>query len=167
MEISKTKLEGLYIVRIEKFSDARGYNLSMFQEADYLNKIMEATGQKIMFVENLLSSSRKGVLRGMHYDDKRWKLCQCLSGKIFYVAVDVKTKQYESVILSAFEPIQVLKAPHLAHGFQVMTPEALFFYMTSEFRDEKREKVYPWNGYSIPWPVSPPVLSDKDRVANG
>jgi dTDP-4-dehydrorhamnose 3,5-epimerase len=165
MQIEKTKLEGLYIVRIKKFADARGYNLSMFQENDYINEMTKVVGAPVTFVENLLSSSRKGVLRGLHYDDRRWKLCQCLSGKIFYVAVDVKTKQYESVVLSAFEPIQVLKAPYLAHGFQVMTPEALFFYMTSEFRDENREKVYPWNGYSIPWPVSPPVLSEKDRVA--
>jgi dTDP-4-dehydrorhamnose 3,5-epimerase len=165
MEIEKTKLEGLYILRIEKFSDARGYNLSMFQEVDYQNKIIEAVGHSVLFVENLLSSSRKGVLRGMHYDDKRWKLCQCLSGKIYYVAVNVKTKQYEGMVLSSYDPIQVLKAPNLAHGFQVMSPEALFFYMTSEFRDETREKVYPWNGYGIPWPVSPPVLSDKDKAA--
>ena len=165
MEITTTKLSGLYILKINKFADARGYNLSMFQEKDYQDKMTAAVGHPVTFVENLLSSSRKGVLRGLHYDDQRWKLCQCLSGKIFYVAVDIKTKQYESVILSAFEPIQVLKAPHLAHGFQVMSPEALFFYMTSEFRDVNREKVYPWKGYSIPWPVSPPVLSDKDRSA--
>jgi len=165
MQIERTNLEGLYIVRIKKFADARGYNLSMFQENDYINEMTKVVGAPITFVENLLSSSRKGVLRGLHYDDQRWKLCQCLSGKIYYVAVNIETKQYESVVLSAHEPIQVLKAPYLAHGFQVMSPEALFFYMTSEFRDENREKVYPWNGYSIPWPVSPPVLSDKDRSA--
>jgi dTDP-4-dehydrorhamnose 3,5-epimerase len=165
MEIVKTKLEGLYTVRIEKFTDVRGYNLSMFQGKDYMEKITNALGHPIDFVETMLSSSRKGVIRGLHYDAARWKLCQCLSGKIYYVAVNVETKQYESVILSAFEPTQVLKAPHLAHGFQVMSPEALFFYMTSEFRDVNREKVYPWNGYSIPWPVSPPILSDKDKGA--
>jgi dTDP-4-dehydrorhamnose 3,5-epimerase len=165
MEIEKTNLEGLYIVRIKKFTDVRGYNLSMYQDNDYIHEMTKVVGAPITFVETMLSSSRKGVLRGLHYDDKRWKLCQCLSGKIFYVAVNIKTKQYESVILSAFEPVQVLKSPHLAHGFQVMSPEALFFYMTSEFRDVNREKVYPWNGYSIPWPVNPPVVSDKDRIA--
>ena len=165
MDIEKSKLEGLYIVRINKFSDVRGYNLSMYQEKDYMDKMSAVVGKPITFVETMLSSSRKGVIRGMHYDDKRWKLCQCLSGKIFYVAVNVETKQYESVILSAHEPTQVLKAPYLAHGFQVMSAEALFFYMTSEFRDVNREKVYPWNWYHIPWPVSPPVLSDKDRSA--
>jgi dTDP-4-dehydrorhamnose 3,5-epimerase len=137
----------------------------MFQSKEYVDKMTAATGHPITFVENLLSSSRKGVLRGMHYDAARWKLCQCLSGKIYYVAVNVETKQYESVILSAYEPTQVLKSPHLAHGFQVMSAEALFFYMTSEFRDVSREKVYPWNGYSIPWPVSPVILSNKDRSA--
>ena len=163
MQIEKTKLDGLYIVRIEKFEDARGYNLSMFHEKEYRDKIFEITGKSIIFVENLLSSSSKGVLRGMHYDSVRWKLCQCLSGKIFYVAVNIETKQYEKIILSSQEPVQILKAPYLAHGFQVMSTEALFFYMTSEFRDARREKVYPWNGYDILWPISPPILSEKDR----
>jgi dTDP-4-dehydrorhamnose 3,5-epimerase len=163
MQIKKTKLDGLYILSVDKFVDARGYNLSMFHEKEYMDKITEITGQSVTFVENLLSFSSEGVLRGMHYDIARWKLCQCLFGKIYYVAVNVETKQHESIVLSSHESVQILKAPHLAHGFQIMSTEALFFYMTSEFRDVKREKIYPWNGFDISWPINPPILSEKDR----
>jgi dTDP-4-dehydrorhamnose 3,5-epimerase len=116
--------------------------------------------------------SHKGVLRGIHCDSKRWKLCQCAYGSVYHVAVDLVADsptygKWVSNVLSNENRLQILVPPMHGNSFQVLSDHAIFHYVMTEYYDPEREKTYAWNDpkLSIPWPITPPALSQRDRDA--
>jgi dTDP-4-dehydrorhamnose 3,5-epimerase len=157
------------IVRItpQRFEDARGFFLETYKRSDF-----EAFGLTYAFVQHNLSHSSRGVLRGMHYQNPpmaQAKLLAVLSGTIFDVAVDIRQGsptygRWIGVTLSASDPTMLLVPPGFAHGFCVLSEEAdLSYKVTSEYAPDL-ERGFLWNDpdIGIEWPVSAPILSDKD-----
>jgi dTDP-4-dehydrorhamnose 3,5-epimerase len=131
-------------------------------------------GIDVDFVQDNLSFSQRGVLRGMHYQepDPQGKLVTVLAGEVFDVAVDVRLGsptfgQWEGVTLSAENKRQFYLPPGFAHGFCVVSETALFSYKcTSVYRPQSERSII-WNDpqIGIQWPLTAPRLSSKDSAA--
>lgn len=162
--VSDTDLEGVILIKPSMFEDHRGLYVETFNREDYSNNNI-----KIDFVRDDISTSSKNVLRGLHYDNKTWKLIHCMYGKIFFVVADMRkdSAQYlkwQSFILTSDNRHQVLVPPGFANGHYVMSNECIFHYKMSEYYDPANEKGVKWNDpkLGISWPATEPVLSEKD-----
>jgi dTDP-4-dehydrorhamnose 3,5-epimerase len=131
-------------------------------------------GLDVAFVQDNLSYSRRGTLRGLHYQNPhaQGKLVYVLEGEVFDVAVDIRAGsptfgQHLGTVLSAENRRQLYVPPGFAHGFCVTSPTALLAYKCTDFYDAAAEGCVLWNdpALGIDWPVSDPLLSDKDRRA--
>jgi dTDP-4-dehydrorhamnose 3,5-epimerase len=149
------------------FRDDRG----SFFESFHTRRYREA-GIDGPFVQDCFSRSTRGVVRGLHYQIRQpqGKLCSVLEGEVFDVAVDLRREsptfgQWEAVNLSAANGRQVYLPPGVAHGFCVLSDEALFHYKCTEYYAPKHERTLAWNDpqLAIAWPVDRPVLSPKDQ----
>ncbi len=167
MIIETTPLAGLLLVKPDVFGDSRGF----FQETWNLRRYTEA-GLDRHFVQDNLSFSRKGTLRGLHFQNPhaQGKLVYVLQGEVFDVAVDVRADsptfgQWYGVTLSAENHHQLFVPEGFAHGFCVTSETALFAYKCTDFYRPDLEFSLLWNDpdIGIDWPVSDPELSDKDR----
>jgi len=168
MRIQATGLEGVLIVEPLVFPDSRGY----FMETHHLAKYA-AEGIRREFVQDNLSFSVRGTLRGLHYqlDNPQAKLIQAVAGKIFDVAVDIRRGsptfgRWVGLELSAENHRQLFVAEGFAHGFYVLSESALVTYKCSGFYDPDDEGGVLWSdpGLGIEWPIeTPPLISDKDR----
>ena len=125
------------------------------------------------FVQDNVSRSARGVLRGLHYQEPnaQGKLLSVLEGEIFDVAVDIRPgsptfKQWVGMTLSAENRRQLYVPAGFAHGFQAMSANATVLYKCTEYYDHASEHSILWSDdeFAIPWPL-PPILSDKDRDA--
>ena len=174
MNVIETKLPGVVIIEPKVFGDARGYFMESFQTARYAE-----AGIAGPFVQDNLSFSRRGILRGLHLQNPRpqGKLVQVLQGEVFDVAVDVRVGsptfgQWEGVILSAENARQYYVPPGFAHGFVVTSDTALFAYKCTDYYMPQSELSILWNDpdIGIEWPIVEPQLSGKDaaglRLAN-
>jgi len=170
MNVIKTSLEDCLIIEPKVFNDDRGFFLETFQESRY-KKLANITEP---FVQDNHSRSSKGVLRGLHFQRKKpqGKLIRVVRGEVFDVAVDIRPNSktygcYESVILSEENKKQFWVPPGFAHGFQVISEIADFEYKCTEYYDPEDEGSIKWNDLdlNISWPISNPVLSDKDNNA--
>lgn len=168
MKIIETRLPGVLIVEPKVFGDARGYFMESFQAERYA-----AAGIAGPFVQDNLSFSRRGILRGLHLQNPRpqGKLVQVLQGEVFDVAVDVRVGsptfgQWEGVILSAENARQYYVPPGFAHGFVVTSETALFAYKCTDYYMPQSEISLLWNDsdIGIEWPVTEPQLSVKDAA---
>lgn len=168
MKIIETRLPGVLIVEPKVFGDARGYFMESFQAERYA-----AAGIAGPFVQDNLSFSRRGILRGLHLQNPRpqGKLVQVLQGEVFDVAVDVRVGsptfgQWEGVILSAENARQYYVPPGFAHGFVVTSETALFAYKCTDYYMPQSEISLLWNDgdIGIEWPVTEPQLSAKDAA---
>jgi len=146
--------------------DQRGAFVETYNLADYLDKSINT-----QFVRDAISTSRKNVLRGIHHDDKTWKLIQCLEGEIYFVVVDMRPEsstylKWESFILSEDNREQVLVPPCFGNGHLVLSDRCIFHYKMSEYYDAASEKILRWDDprVKISWPVESPVLSVKDSL---
>jgi dTDP-4-dehydrorhamnose 3,5-epimerase len=118
------------------------------------------------------SKSHKGVLRGLHYDDKSWKLIQAIVGEIYLVVLDVRESsstngKWESYLLSDKTRDQVLVPPGFANGHYAVT-DSMFYYnyfYQGEYVDEHKQGVIKWNDskFNIEWPTDKPILQKRDR----
>ncbi|MDR2931705.1 MAG: dTDP-4-dehydrorhamnose 3,5-epimerase [Oscillospiraceae bacterium] len=172
MKVVKTKLRDVYILEPEIFEDQRGW----FMES-WSAKKMDMAGLHYAFVQDNHSfSSRKGVLRGLHYqkgDHAQAKLIRCICGAVLDVAVDLRKgsptfKQWMSIELTAENRRQLLIPRGLAHGFVTLTDEVEFFYKADHYYDPDSERGILWNDpeIGIDWPVDiKPILSEKDSAA--
>ena len=133
-----------------------------------------ALGLPPRFVQDNLSRSAKGVLRGLHYQhpQAQGKLVYVLEGEVFDVAVDIRAGsptfgRHVSASLSADNKRQMYVPPGFAHGFCVISDSALFAYKCTDFYNAKTDGGVRWDDptLGIDWPVTKPSLSDKDRVA--
>ena len=167
MNIETTPLAGLLLITPDVFGDERGF----FQETWNLRRYTEA-GLDRDFLQDNLSLSRKGILRGLHFQNPgpQGKLVYVLQGEVFDVAVDVRADsptfgQWYGVTLSAENHQQLFVPEGFAHGFCVTSETALFAYKCTDFYNPKAEFSLLWNDpdIGIEWPITNPELSDKDR----
>jgi dTDP-4-dehydrorhamnose 3,5-epimerase len=161
-----TKIPGMLILEPRVFRDERGSFFESFQATRY-----RAAGIDRPFVQDCFSRSVRGVVRGLHYQLRRpqGKLCSVLQGEVFDVAVDLRRGSpafgtWVGVGLSAASGRQVYLPPGLAHGFCVVSDEALFHYKCTELYAPQSERTLLWNDphLAIAWPVEDPILSAKD-----
>ena len=170
MKVTKTNIDGLLIIEPDVFPDERGY----FFE-DYNKKRYDEIGLKFDFVQNNISKSVKGTVRGLHYqvgDFAQGKLCEVISGKVLDVAVDIRSGsptfgKYVSVELSEENHKQFWLSPGFAHGFSVLSDEAIFHYKVTNYYSKKDERSILFNDETlgINWMVEKPIVSEKDLLA--
>lgn len=166
----KTEIEGLYIIEPTVFGDNRGY----FMETYHAGEFREA-GIAMNFVQDNQSKSKKGVLRGLHFQYKypQGKLVRVIKGEVFDVAVDLRktSKTYGKwcgVILSEENKRQFYIPEGFAHGFLVLSEEAEFVYKCTDYYHPEDEGGILWNDpeIGIAWPlekVKEVILSEKDK----
>ncbi len=166
MKVRELSLPGLRLIEPERFGDHRGYFIETWNKERY-----EKAGLSKVFVQDNLSFSAKGVLRGLHFqrEHAQAKLVTVLKGEVFDVAVDIRVGsptfgQWEAVSLSGKNGYQLYVPEGMAHGFCITSDEALFAYKCSDFYHPESEKTVLWNDpdIGIQWPLSHPSLSEKD-----
>ncbi|SDU09089.1 dTDP-4-dehydrorhamnose 3,5-epimerase [Halopseudomonas salegens] len=171
MKVIPTRLPDCVIIEPRVFGDERGFFLETFQLARYA----EQAGITLPFVQDNHSRSRRGVLRGLHFqiNKPQGKLVRVVSGEVFDVAVDLRPDspaygQWEGVMLSAENKRQFWVPPGFAHGFVVLSEEADFEYKCTDYYDPDDEGVIRWDDpeLAIAWPQGLEfTLSAKDTAA--
>ena len=168
MNIKETKLTGVLILEPKVFSDDRGYFLETWNNTRY-----EQAGIPGPFVQDNISFSKKGILRGLHfqYPQSQGKLIQVLSGEVVDIVVDIRAGsptygQWIGEILSESNHRQIYVPQGFAHGYCVTSEAALFSYKCTDFYNPATEHGIIWNDpdIEIEWPTSQPELSAKDAV---
>ena len=172
MKVKSTPLKNCYIIEPTVFEDDRGYFYEKFNE----QKFEQLTGMNGHFVQDNVSKSSYGVLRGLHLqkgDMAQAKLVSCLEGRVWDVAVDLREDsptfgQWFGVELSAENKLQFYIPRGFAHGFSVLSPTAVFAYKCDNFYNKESEGGIIWNDaeLNIDWklPMSDIILSEKDKV---
>ena len=168
MKVIETKLSGVLIIEPEVFADARGFFKETFQIQRY-----REVGIKYNFVQDNYSRSQKNVLRGLHFQitKPQGKLVSCSHGAIFDVIVDIDPtsvtfRQYVGIELAEDKHRQVWVPPGYAHGFCVLTDTADVNYKSTDYYDASDEGGVIWNDHdlAIDWPISQPLVSNKDAT---
>lgn len=171
MEIIKTKIEGVLVIEPKVFGDARGYFFESFNSREFCQK----TGYDITFVQDNESMSHYGVLRGLHFQCPPFaqsKLVRVVKGTVLDVAVDIRKNsptygQYVSIELSGDNHLQFFMPKGIAHGFSVLSPEAIFQYKCDNFYAPQSEGAIAWDDptLNIDWaiPKDKVLLSEKDK----
>lgn len=167
MKCYSTVLPDVKIIEPTVYEDSRGFFLETWNAAHYAQQGITAN-----FVQDNLSLSSKGVLRGLHYQqpNPQGKLVYVLQGEVFDVAVDIRYGsptfgQWVGVVLSALNRRQLYVPEGFAHGFCAVSDTVLFAYKCTAFYSPSSEKGVCWNdpALNIKWPISEPILSDKDK----
>ena len=174
LNVIRTPLDGVLVLEPKVFGDARGF----FMESYNRRNFAAATGQDVDFVQDNHSRSRRGVLRGLHYQIRQpqGKLVRVVRGAVFDVAVDIRRSsptfgRWAGVELSEDNQRQFWIPPGFAHGFLVLSESADFLYKASDWYAPEHERSIVWDdpALGIKWPLDAvggvPLLSDKDRVA--
>ncbi|WP_321147823.1 dTDP-4-dehydrorhamnose 3,5-epimerase [Serratia marcescens] len=169
MQVTDTKIAGVKIIQPKVFGDARGFFLETFEKKRYQDML----GIDLDFVQDNHSRSSRGVLRGLHFQkvNPQGKLVRVVRGEVFDVAVDIRPESptygaWEGVILSEENKTQFWVPPGLAHGFVVLSDVADFEYKCTDYYNPAHEGCLLWNDpqVGIEWPVTQPLLSEKDKV---
>lgn len=167
MNVLETRLEGLVLLEPDVFRDGRGTFMETYQAPRYAGHGIEGP-----FVQDNLSRSEQGVLRGLHFQHphSQGKLVQVLEGEVYDVALDIRQGsptfgEWEGFTLSAANHHQLYVPPGFAHGFCVTSPWALFFYKCTDIYHPECEGTVLWDdpALAISWPVEAPTVSQKDR----
>lgn len=172
MKITKTSLKDCYIIEPTVFEDERGYFFEKFNE----KKFEELTGMNGHFVQDNISKSSYGVLRGLHLqkgDNAQAKLVSCLEGRVLDVAVDLRQDsptfgKWLSLELTAENRLQLYIPRGFGHGFSVLSKSAVFSYKCDNFYHKESEGGVLWNDsdLNIDWqlPAKDIILSEKDKT---
>ena len=172
MKTESTGLEGVILIKPTVHGDQRGFFLETWRADRYANLV----GQGLTFVQDNHSRSRRGVLRGLHFQTRRpqGKLLRCVTGAIYDVAVDIRPDspafgQWIGVTLSGENQHQLYVPPGFAHGFQVVSDIADVEYKCTDYYDPGGEGGIRWDdpALGIDWPIRPAVVSDKDQRLPG
>lgn len=165
----ETSIKDVYIIEPKKYGDNRGYFMETYKEFDF-----KEAGLKYDFVQDNQSKSKRGVLRGLHFQKTfpQAKLVRCIEGEVFDVCVDLRKNsptygKWEGVILSAEKGNQFMIPRGFAHGFVVLTETATFCYKCDELYHPEDEGGIMWNDpeIGIKWPYDgEPLLSEKDKA---
>ncbi|MEZ9006742.1 dTDP-4-dehydrorhamnose 3,5-epimerase [Vibrio sp. 10N.247.311.59] len=170
MKVIETEIPDVKIIEPAVFGDERGFFMETWQQKKFEELV---TGRPTQFVQDNHSKSKKGILRGLHYqtENTQGKLVRVVSGEVFDVAVDIRKDsptfgKWVGVYLSADNKRQLWVPEGFAHGFYVMSGEAEFVYKCTDYYNPRSEKTIIWNDETIKveWPTTDkPILSDKDR----
>ena len=163
----ETPIKGVYEIEVKKYGDNRGYFMETYKKADF-----DAAGLKYDFVQDNQSKSKKGVLRGLHFQKKypQAKLVRCIEGEVFDVCVDLRRNsptygKWYGVILSSEKGNQFMIPRGFAHGFVVLSETATFCYKCDELYHPEDEGGIIWNDpyVGIVYPYDGELLlSEKD-----
>ena len=168
MKVLETKIPGVVVVEPAVHRDGRGFFMETFSRPRYVD-----AGLPGEFLQDNLSLSRRGTLRGLHlqHPHDQGKLCSVLEGEVFDVAVDVRVGSptfghWESVVLSSDNALQFYVPPGFAHGFCVLSERALFTYKCTDLYHPEAELGIAWDDpeIDIQWPVETPDLSARDSA---
>lgn len=166
MKVLTGDIPGLIILEPKVFGDARGFFIETWNRRRY-----GEAGIDIDFVQDNLSFSKRGTLRGLHFQNPKpqGKLMQVLQGEVFDVAVDIRRSsptfgRWQGVTLSAENKRQFYVPAGFAHGFAVLSDTALFQYKCTEFYSPQDEMAIRWDDpeIGIQWPVKEPLISERD-----
>lgn len=169
MKIAESTLPGVLIIEPAVYSDDRGFFMELFQQSRY-----EQVGIQGPFVQDNISYSRQGVLRGLHFQepDPQGKLVSVLSGEVFDVAVDIRLGsptygKWAGFFLSAENKRQLWIPEGFAHGLCITSETALFIYKCTTYYSPHDEYAIRWDDedIGIQWPLSDVVLSTRDKDA--
>lgn len=170
MKAIETKIKGLLILELDSYTDDRGFFSETFNAKKYSDY-----GIHEIFVQDNVSLSKKGTLRGLHYQippKAQAKLCQVLKGRVIDVAVDLRIcsptfGQHCSIILSEENHTQLFIPKGFAHGFAAISDEVIFHYKCSDYYSRENERAIKYNDpdLHIDWGIENPNVSDKDRNA--
>lgn len=170
MKVIKTNIDGLLIIKPDVFGDDRGYFFETYSKRKYAEYGIEED-----FVQDNISKSLKGTIRGLHYqvgDKAQGKLCHVIKGKVLDVAVDIRFDsptfgQYFSIELTGEDKTQLWIPPGFAHGFSVLSDEVLFVYKCTNYYSKPDDRAILYNDpqLNIDWKVENPIVSEKDLNA--
>jgi len=170
LKIIKTNIEGLLIIEPDIFEDDRGYFFESFNKNKYKEFHLD-----VNFVQDNVSKSTKRTIRGLHYqvgEKAQGKLCYVISGEVLDVAVDIRFNsptfgKYYSHPLNSEKKTQIWIPPGMAHGFSVLSDEAIFVYKCTEYYSKAHERAILFNDpdLKIDWQVKKPLISKKDLAA--
>ena len=162
MKLIKTKINDLVLIKSTVFKDKRGFLKETFRKS-VLNK---------NFPFDIMSYSKKNVLRGLHYQsrDSQAKIITVTSGKIMDVAVDLRKNsktfgKHFSIIINYTDNFSFYIPENFAHGFLCLSDSCTINYKCSKYRNPQYEKTLSWNDpdVNIKWPIKKPILSKRDR----
>lgn len=171
MEVIKTEIEGVVIIEPKIFGDERGYFFESFNAAEFARKV----GVNTVFVQDNESKSKYGVLRGLHFQKGKFaqsKLVRVVEGRVIDVAVDIRRGsptfgKHVAVELSKENKRQLFIPRGFAHGFAVLSEEAVFQYKCDNLYAPDHEGAIAWNDpkIGIDWQIRPEdaILSEKDK----
>jgi len=170
MKIIKTDIEGVLIIEPDVFNDARGFFFESYNEKKYRDE-----GLNFNFVQDNISKSAYGTIRGLHYQVGEYaqgKLCQVIKGKVLDVAVDIRFGsptfgKYVDVELTEENHKQIWMPPGFAHGFSVLSDEAIFMYKCTAIYSKKDEHsiLFSDKDINIDWKIEKPIVSEKDYLS--
>ena len=163
-----TEIKDVFVIEVKKYGDNRGYFMETYKESDF-----HQAGLNYKFIPDNQSKSKKGVLRGLHFQKTypQAKLVRCIEGEVFDVCVDLRQDsptygKWEGVVLSAEKGNQFMVPKGFAHGFVVLTESATFCYKCDELYHPEDEGGIMWDDpdVGIKWPdIGEILLSEKDK----
>ena len=170
MNVEKTFIDGLLVITPDIHKDQRGFFFESYSFAKYYDK-----GLKVVFVQDNISKSLYGTVRGLHYQNGEYaqgKLCSVIVGKVLDVALDIRFGsptfgKYFAVELDSGKKKQMWIPPGFAHGFSVLSDEAIFNYKCTSPYNKEHECSILFNDpdLNIDWKVKDPIVSNKDLEA--
>lgn len=172
MNVIKTDIEGVFVIEPQVFGDERGYFFVSFNA----ERFRAQTGVEVTFVQDNESRSKRGVLRGLHFQREPYaqaKLVRVVQGRVLDVAIDIRKEsptfgKYVAVELSGNNQRQMFIPKGFAHGYVVLEDDTVFQYKCDEYYHPESEDGIAWNDpqIGIEWgiPESEIILSEKDKV---
>jgi len=170
MEILRTPLEGLLIIKPDVFEDSRGYFFESFNHSKFYD-----FGLDLKFLQDNESKSKKGVLRGLHFQAPPYdqgKLVRVMQGSVLDVAVDIRKNSptygiWDSIVLSGQNKWMYWIPSGFAHGFVTMEDDTIFFYKCTNIYNKPSEGNLLWcdADLNIKWGIKYPIISERDKIA--
>ncbi|OGZ27147.1 MAG: hypothetical protein A2365_00560 [Candidatus Nealsonbacteria bacterium RIFOXYB1_FULL_40_15] len=171
IQASRTGLERVLMFQLNHFEDHRGTYTQLYHKQDYEEAIKKELGEDVQFLEDDYAWSTKNVLRGIHGDDRTWKLVTCLFGKFYIVVVNCDESspnfgKWQNFILTRENGRQLLIPPKHGHAYQVLSDNAVFNYKQScYYQGMNRQFTYKFDDprFKIWWPIKNPIISMRDE----
>ena len=171
MKIKETSIQDLLVIEPTIYGDERGY----FYESFHLEKLENAYGREIKFVQDNQSKSAKNVLRGLHFQNQPFgqgKLVKVIQGSVLDVVVDIRKEsssygEYFSIVLSGENHKSLWIPEGFAHGFLSLENDTIFSYKCTNYYHKVSEDAIQWNDVdlNIDWQINHPLVSEKDERA--
>ncbi len=164
LKTERTKLSGVFLIKPDVHEDKRGNFYETYNEKEY-----QSAGLDAKFVQDDISCSVRGVLKGMHGDSGTFKLVQCAYGKVYAVILNCDEHsadfgKWESFELSSENKYQLYIPPMYGNGYYVMSDIAVYTYKQSTYYGEYQQFTYKWNDkrFGIIWPQEAQIISERD-----